>query len=742
VSKDLFGNHRLNTGIILVLIILFVSVIYLPKTIWDQEAALTDQAHFQMETVGLAEKLHYQLVKAYTTDTEQLVSIVNGVRDSLLAAAQDTNYNYYGHQDIALPAKEITVNYSPEYQQAYQEMHLKLFKLLQPHHFMDGLAVQTLLDSIEALFQAGNYTGDQTMVLDTVSLSFNVSDKYDILYQNIKTSMFNALTNSYTKYPDFSNPLVDAVMDSIEANPELSGKIDFAALYDGPVRVDFIIPNKFAENLEKTKLSFKKQFILDPYDSVTFGDTLYDMALTDFMLQMDTTTVIPDMLNLIYADTSGEHEIPVEVDVDNMATAMRTRRNRLYKMLTGYNEPSEFIAERVIAVALDSLKSPNAGLDSIHLDIDLTNAVFTISVRRNIMDYFQKVSLDHAYYHTGTNLTDLDWDRAAVDVVESVAESLKRHSDFKKWQIVEVPADTFYVNVFDEFLRKYDDMNIDLYKQLTGDFTNIHDYAYNVVSRAEELASVDSLNWKGTQVMTFGPDTIHVDVFPKYLEEYENTFTIARDTVVQADDSTFKGVWSRGLVDVVADPGADTLAFIGTGNISEPSYDYHGADSVRAINILEKADTLRVEEVYYGLNTYILLFTEDSLMRKLYRIADEYSTIDSADLDSLHVVSDEFVVGIQEKDLFMSKDSFGGWQDTLIHKKFMKKQLFAHYLLSPELVRCPVTDLPFRITVRNNVNLRIESPIKTPIMTRRYLFFTEQDSSAGSIQDGEESWSK
>jgi hypothetical protein len=106
------------------------------------------------------------------------------------------------------------------------------------------------------------------------------------------------------------------------------------------------------------------------------------------------------------------------------------------------------------------------------------------------------------------------------------------------------------------------------------------------------------------------------------------------------------------------------------------------------------------------------------------------------------VVSDEFVVGDQEKDLFMSKDSFGGWLDTLISKKYVKKQLFAHYLLTPELVSCPVTGLPFRVTVRNNVNLTIESPIKTPIKSRRYLFSTEIDSSAGRIEDGDESWVK
>jgi hypothetical protein len=100
------------------------------------------------------------------------------------------------------------------------------------------------------------------------------------------------------------------------------------------------------------------------------------------------------------------------------------------------------------------------------------------------------------------------------------------------------------------------------------------------------------------------------------------------------------------------------------------------------------------------------------------------------------------VAGDQEKDLFMSKDSFGGWLDTLVSKKYVKKQLFSHYLLTPEHTKCSVTGLPFRITVRNNVNLSIESPITKPIETRRYLVFSQVDSTHGRIDDGEFSWVK
>ncbi|MEA3287425.1 MAG: hypothetical protein U9Q77_08635 [Candidatus Marinimicrobia bacterium] len=743
MSKEIFGSHRINSIVIIILIALFVSVIYFPKTIWDYEDELRDEARFRMNTVTLAEKLHYQLAKSYTADPNQLVTVVNSVRDSLLAAESDTNYSFYGPQKISLPGRSVTVNYSDEYRQFYSEQHLELFKLLKPHHFMDSKSIKLFLDTVRTGFEQGNYTGEQSLEIDSVMLSFEISEKYDILYQNIKTSMFNALTGSFTRYPDFSNPLVDAVLDSIKINPALSGRVDFNNIYDGSVRIDFIIPFKFAENLEKTKLVLKKQFVIDSYDSATYGDTLYNMALAEFMIQNDTLEFMPDYLTLMYADTSEEIiEIPVEIKVEDMEIALAKRRNTLYTMLTGYDEPSETIANHVINVALDSLESPGVGVDSIHLDIDLTDAVFNINIHDNIIEYFNKVSLDQAYYKTFVNLADLDWNQSAIEVVEYVATALKRKSDYKKWQVVEASTDTFYVDVFDEYLRKYDDMNLALYEKLTGEFSNVFDFASELVAEAEHLASVDSLNWSGAQVIEFEPDTVLVDVFPLYLEEYDNTFTISRDTVVRAYDSTFIGVWARSKIGVTQDFSIDSLNFLIAMDNSEYRYSFEGTDSVRSMNVLGKSDTARVERVYSGMDSYIMIFSDDSVMENLYRITDEAALFDSIQIDSLFVVSDEFVVGEQEKDLFMAKDSFGGWQDTVISKKYTKKELFSSYLLTPMHTRCTVTDLPYRITIRYNVHQTIESPIQNPIETRRYLFFTQSDSSHGSIEDGEESWVK
>lgn len=743
MKTDLFDNHKNNTIVIVLLILLFVSVIYVPKTIWDYEDELREEARFRMETVGKAEKLHYQLTRSYTSDPEQLLLVVNGVRDSLLAADLDSNYNYYGNQSIPLPGKALSVNYSDEYKNLYEELHLKLFKQLDPNHHMDPELVTQFIDSLKILFDGGNYVGEQTMMIDSVDLSFTVSDKFDILYQNIKTSMFNALTSSYTKYPEFSNPLVDAVLDSIAKNPELDGRIDFTGIYDGSVRIDFIIPMKFADNLEKTKLELKKHFIVDAYDSSAYGDTLYTAAVAEFMTQLDTTGSMPYMLSIMMEDTAlGPVEVPIDINIEEMEAALIKRRNTLYKMLTGYGEPSPFIAEKVIAVAMDSINSPGVGLDSFYTDIDLTDAVFNINVHQNIPNYFNRVNLEQAFYKSAVNRTDLDWNSAAIEVVEHVAKQLRGRGEYSNWQVVEAEADTFHVNVIDDFLRRYDDMNLKLYEKLTGEFTNRFDYAFDVIAMAETLAAIDTLDWSGAQTLEIPDDTLLVEVFPLYLQEYDTTFIIPRDTVVHVDDSTFTGVWYRNMLGVVSDLTLDTLSFLSEANNSNYRYHFEGTDSVRSLNVIEKSDTAKVEAVYLHDDVYVMVFTEDSLMESLHRIADIFDTMDSLVIDSLTVVSEEFVVGDQEKFIYTEKDSFYGWIDTTVYKKFVKKELYSKYLLTPEHVECPVTELPYRITIRDDIHLGIESPITEPIETSRYLFFTQLDSSHGNIIDGEASWAE
>ena len=741
MAKDIFSNHKLNTAIIVLLVLIFVAVIWFPKTIWDTEAELRDESRFRMNAITQAEKLYYQLSRQYTTDLDRLENVLNGILDSVEVAANDTLLTYAGYKDIAFPADSVMVNYDDDYIQAYLEQHKTLAQELTPHLYLEPEQIHFLLDTLKELYSQGDFLGEQEIEIDSTRISLDMPERFNIMHQNIKTLMFNALTGSFTKHPEFANPLVDAVLDSIASTPSLGGRIPFDSLYSDPIPFEFIIPFNFSEQVEKTRLAYKEHLIIDSIDSASFGDTLYTMALDTFLM-LDTAEVMPESFTMIYTDTSDyEHEIAVDVKVENMMGAQNERRNKLYLALTGYNEPSPDVANMIIDIAFDSLAANPNIADSIHVDLDLSGAVFTVNIHRNIPDFHNKISRENAYFKTSANLSEMDWDAASDQIVEFVADTLQgKRPEFKGWQVVNVEAGDFYVNVPENFMRHYDDMNIRLYEQLAGTYNNVHTHTNFVVREAARLAAIDTLDFTGEQQIQLAADTLRVFVFDEYATLYDSTFVIFRDTVVQVDDSTFTGVWDRGnlLASEVVD--WDSLGFIKSIN-GGMAYDAYLADSVRDMNIREKADTSLVEKVFYGMDQFVVTFNRDSLAESIYRLVDAFAEDgDSIVVDTLNRISPEFVVGPQEKDFLAKKDSFGGWLDTLIAKKYTKIQLVDSYYFDPKFKYCTVTGIPFRVTIRNNVNLTVESPIEKPIRSRRYGFFTQVDSTHGRIVDGEPSW--
>lgn len=766
MAKDFFSNHTTNTIIIAVLVILFILVIYIPKSIWDEEVELRDDSRFRMNAITQAERLFYILSRQYTEDLDLLHGMLHDVRDSVRAAANDTNMTYAGYQFYIKPAMDIGVDYSDEYIASYLSAHRELFAELTPNHHMSPEQVHALLDTVNTLYLQGDYIGEQQIELDTLTtVSFTVPDKFDIMYQNVKTLMFNALTGSFTPYPDFANPLVDAVLDTIAKDTELSGRTDFVGLYDKPIKIDFQIPFDYEKGKEKEYLKWMKQLSINEEDSIRFGDTLYGMALDTFMV-VDTAEFVPEYFEFNFSyipepDTAGLDSaaldtmsfamepdtisIGVTVNVEGMEAAKVSYRNTMYKSLTGYNEPSAEIAERIIAIADDSLAANPAIYDSIHAELDVSETVFTVNVHRNIPDYYNKISRENAYFNLNVNLTELNWDSASVEVVEKVASLMEAAPDFREWQVVEVPSDTFYVNVQGIFLRHYDNMNIALYEQLTGEFNNVHTHVNRVIKLVEEYAAVDSLEFSGSQTVQLPADTFRIFVPEEYSMLYDSTFVTYRDTVIQVDDSTFTGVFTRKTIPVAAIEDWDTLSFIYQRGDGMYAYRFEDADSVRDINVREKADTSKAEKAYFNEFLYVVTFNEDSLAETVHRVIRDWEEPDSMIIDvidSMRVVSQAIVAGEQEKPFIAKKDSFGGWLDTTVAKRYDKIQLVDTYPYEKIFNQCTVTELPFRVTIRNNVNLTVESPITEEIKSRRYLFFAQVDSSHGRIVDGEPSWAR
>jgi len=740
VAKDIFGNHKVNTAIIIVLAFMFVSVIYFPDRIWRHERELRDIARFRMEAINQGEKLFYILTEEYTTRPDILFHVVNASRDSALERLGDSNATFPETLRYVFPGKQLTIKYTPEYRQKYVEEHVALFKKLKPNHYFPPEQAKAFIETVKVYFDRGNFVGEQSVRLGKDSLRFTVPDKYDILYQNGKFRMFNVLTGSATEDPGFANPLVNAVLDSLERNPDLSGEVVFTGLYHEPITFSYTVPDNFSQLLERSKTQLKKFFKIDPLDSLAYGDTLYSIALEKFF----TFDSIPEQFEITYRDTTGDTVIVnVPVDMEGMQDGLDKRRNTLYKALSGgYREPNPIIAQKIIDAVKDSLASDSVFIGTHKITLDLSEIPFKIRIDRTIP--LNQIQINKDMYtrlepwKIGVNL-----DSVAVEAVEYVADTLMKSRDFKDWQIYAAEGDSLNLFIPEDFLRMYDDMNLRLYKALTGEYTNIHDYAYNVIRKVEALAQQDSGSYFGEHVLDIPADTIVARVGSDYPEVYDSTFVVYKDTVVQLPDSSFYGVWFRLQRYAVPVEQPDTLPFVKAVD-GQLYYNFHQADSTQDFMVFELRDK-RHEKAFWGDNRYLVSFNNDSTLDAVFLLISDTTGADSALQASwkpFTVVSPEFVVGPEEKSLIMAKDSFYAWVDTVVALKYRKIQIKKPYKFANELKYCPVTGLPFRITVRYMVNLRIESPIEEKVTFRRYLFFTEVDTNHGYIQDGEPSWSK
>ncbi|MDX9777963.1 MAG: hypothetical protein RBT43_04300, partial [bacterium] len=69
---------------------------------------------------------------------------------------------------------------------------------------------------------------------------------------------------------------------------------------------------------------------------------------------------------------------------------------------------------------------------------------------------------------------------------------------------------------------------------------------------------------------------------------------------------------------------------------------------------------------------------------------------------------------------------------------------FKRFRLADSLLYCPLTELPYDVTVRGEESdtVIIHSPIKGGYKERKFLFFSFKDSGHGSITNGEMSWKR
>ena len=74
----------LDWGIVFSVIVLFVAI-FIPSVIWEEEESVKTESRRRMAIINDAESFYYELTSEYTTNGEELFSLVEAAMDSLTA---------------------------------------------------------------------------------------------------------------------------------------------------------------------------------------------------------------------------------------------------------------------------------------------------------------------------------------------------------------------------------------------------------------------------------------------------------------------------------------------------------------------------------------------------------------------------------------------------------------------------------------------------------------------------------
>ncbi|MFQ6674971.1 MAG: hypothetical protein ACE5LH_01355 [Fidelibacterota bacterium] len=90
---------------ILIAFLMFLAVIYIPRSIWEEEESVRNESRFRMENVYDVLTFYERLTGTRTDDGLWALRVVNATRDSLTADS-----TFLGEQTVSLPEGEITVD--------------------------------------------------------------------------------------------------------------------------------------------------------------------------------------------------------------------------------------------------------------------------------------------------------------------------------------------------------------------------------------------------------------------------------------------------------------------------------------------------------------------------------------------------------------------------------------------------------------------------------------------------------
>ncbi|MBC8213254.1 MAG: hypothetical protein ISR90_04810 [Candidatus Marinimicrobia bacterium] len=163
---------------ILIVIIIMLTIVYLPSSIWREEVKFRTNSRQQMTDIAEAEEFYKELIGSYTTNGEELFSLVEAAMDSLIADSL-----FVGEQKIYLNDKVYEVNMSKGF-------HTRVDTTFS---FPQELK-RTFLDTIYAV----GMINEEEKSVDTIFV--NAREIENVKKDELFSTIFSSDTTRYSEY--------------------------------------------------------------------------------------------------------------------------------------------------------------------------------------------------------------------------------------------------------------------------------------------------------------------------------------------------------------------------------------------------------------------------------------------------------------------------------------------------------------------------------------------------------------
>ena len=180
-------NHDKKIGIldwlIFISIITMFVMVYVPQSIWQEEDEYKKMRREQMQIISQAEEFYYEITGSYTTDYNELFSLVESAVDSLIADSL-----FVGRQKINLNSKVYDVLLDPGFHIVVDTTFSKLEKIKL-----------SVIDSLYSVTIKNREGGVDSIIVNSRSINKYKKDSSLINIYNTTTESRSEVQSNYMR---------------------------------------------------------------------------------------------------------------------------------------------------------------------------------------------------------------------------------------------------------------------------------------------------------------------------------------------------------------------------------------------------------------------------------------------------------------------------------------------------------------------------------------------------------------